>query len=47
MQALSGCGTLPKICGIGKVTVLKTIPQNPQSFSGNLQSTTSVVQEAK
>ena len=48
MQALSGCDTIPKMCGIGKVTALKTITQNPLSFLGNLQSTTfDVVQEAK
>ena len=48
MQALSGCGTVPKMCGIGKVTALKITTQNPVSFLVNLESTTSdVVQEAK
>ena len=53
MHALSGCNTVSKMCGIGKVTSLKTISQNPLTFLGNpvtikLQITTSdVVQEVK
>ena len=48
MHALSRCDTLLKMCVIGKVITLEIITQNPLSFLGNLQSTTSdVVQEAK
>ena len=48
MQALSRCNTVPKMCGIGKVTALKITMSNPVSFLVNLESTTSdVVQEAK
>ena len=36
MHALSGCNTIPKICDIGKVTILKLITPNPLSFLGNL-----------
>ena len=48
MRVLSGCDTVPKMCGIGKVTALKIITHNPLSFLSNLQSTTSdVIQKAK
>ena len=48
MYALSGCDTVPKIGKVGTVTALKIIVQNPLSFSGNLESTTSdMIQEQK
>ena len=48
MHVLSGYKIVPKMCGVGKITALKTITQNTLRFLGNLQSTNSdVVQEVK
>ena len=34
MHVLSGCDTVPKMCGIVKVTALKIMVQNPLKFLG-------------
>ena len=48
MHALSGCDTVPMMCGIGKIGALTAINKNPLPFLGNLCAPTDeVIHEAK
>ena len=45
MHALTGCGTVPKMFGIGKVSALNVVRNNPLNHLGNLDTLPEVIAE--
>ena len=45
MHALTGCNTVPKMFGIGKVSALNVLRKNPLNRLGNLDALPEVIVE--